>query len=248
MNKIFKIAIIATIIFTFTYAPHSSEAQSYKGDYSNKPAQSKKIDEAAPPIPKIFSSKVSSVTQAEKLDVIYNDLLISLWLYASTDFTYQKALFSNMAAERFQLTRYKKEFSGDLRNAMNNLNKNSKGMAKDIDSAQEKYIKIRETIRLSEQEELEVLWDKKIEELKKDSKSYFKMQHRFLNFYNSLVNFILKQGGSYYYDSKDQQVKFYQYAGYKFFGGTIDKLRKLTYEQITLLKTHTPANTDITFK
>ncbi len=244
MNNIFKIIILSI----FVYTPQLAVAQSYKGDYSSTPSQIEKKDEAAAPVPKVFSSKIGSVEQAEKLDVIYNDLLISLWIYASTDFVYQNSLLENMESNRFQLTRYKKEFSGDLQKSIENLNKNYKNMMNDIEVAQEKYLDIKEMIRNADHKALDKLWDDKISKFKLDSKRYFKMQYKFINFYNSLVNFILKQGGSYYFDSDKQQVIFYNFGGYKFFGQSIDKLNQIHYMQVKLLKTYKPANTDIVFK
>ena len=74
------------------------------------------------------------------------------------------------------------------------------------------------------------------------------MQHKFLNFYKGLVEFILKNGGGYYYDSDELRVKFYKYGEYEFFGKTMDRLNQINYKQIKLLKANKPANTDITLK
>lgn len=216
----------------------------YKGIYTNK--EKKREDKAARPIPKVFSTQVASTKEAEKLDTLYNELYVSLWNYALTDFNYQKQLYTLIEPHRFQITRYSKEFKGILTDAMTNLKQNSKNIDEDIKNANEKYKEIREGIRSVDYEILDKLWPEKIEQFRKEAKQYLKMQHAFLKTYRGLVAFIIKQGGSYYYDTNEQRVKFYKFAGYKFFGKTIDKLRRITYEQKKFLKERAPAGVDVT--
>ncbi len=223
--------------------PSVAHAQ-YKGSYTGK--NKKYVDKAARPVPKVFSTQVTSTKQAEKLDEIYNELYVSLWNYAITDFTYQKKLYALIEPQRFQITRYSKEFKGVLTDAMDNLNKNSKNIDKDIEDANLKYKEIKEGIREVDYEILDKLWTEKIAEFRHDAKQFLKMQHAFLKTYRSLVGFIIKQGGSYYFDTNEQRVKFYKFAGYKFFGKSVDKLRKITYEQKKFLKSKAPARVDVT--
>lgn len=243
MCKIFKNIIIVSIFFSFIYAPLDASAQYYKGQYSNK-SNEKKEDKAARPVPRVFSSQISSVDEAEKLDLIHNDLYTSLWLYAATDFVYQKKMYSQVEPNKFRLTRYAKEFTIDLDKAMDNLNNNYAKITSEIKDAEEKYIEIKSNIAQSEHEILDQLWQGKISKLNETKDHYFKMQSKFLNTYRNLVGFVLKQGGSYAYDSNKGGLVFYNGGAYKYFGQTIDKLKKITYEQKTILKSYIPANLD----
>ncbi len=242
MYKIFKIIVIASFFLSFIFAPSSADAQGYKGGYSQEKKQGKSKDMAAKPIPKIFSSKVTSTYQVEKLDKLYDNLLASLWVYASTDFVYQKKLSAHIKPERFKTTRYSKEFTGDMKAAMDNLNQNYAKMASNIENAQKKYIEIKQGIEISDHEILEKLWNEKISEFQEKSNRYFKMQGKFLNTYKELVGFILNQGGSYYYKSAEREVYFYKFGGYKLYGQYVDKLNMTSFEQKKLLKTMQPAN------
>ncbi len=243
MCKIFKIIIAAFLFVSFAVAPSIATAQGYKGGYSTK--KENKRERALKPAPRVFSSKLISTAQAEKLDVIYDNLFVSLWGYAATDFVYQKKLYTLIEPEKFQLTRYSKEFSGDLNASMDNLNKNYKKMLADIENAEEKYLEIKKGIKMVDHEILEPLWTEKISEFREKVDIYFKMEHKFLNTYKNLVGFIIKQAGSYYYKASDQRVYFYKFGGYQFYGQSIDKLRKISYEQRKLLKTIAPANINV---
>ncbi len=244
MSKNFKyiIAVFSIFCLIAVSLPSTANAQ-YKGNYSSKKKKYK--DKAARPIPRVFSTQVTSTREAEKLDAIYNELYISLWNYAITDFNYQKQLYALIEPQKFQITRYSKEFKGVLADSMENLNENSKNIDKDIENANKKYQKIREGIRSVDYEILDKLWPEKIKQFKKEAKHYLKMQYAFLKTYRGLVGFIIKQGGSYYFDTNEQRVKFYKFAGYKYFGETIDKLRRITYEQKKFLKENAPAGVEI---
>lgn len=222
--------------------PISALAQ-YRGAY---PSEQKKewVDPAAKPIPQIFSSRVASVKQAKKLDVLYQGLYVSLWNYAITDFVYQRKLLELMRAERFQLTRYPAEFEGELKGAMSNLNENYKRMMSDIDSAEAKYKEIREGIRSMDYATLDPLWEEKIQKAREDAKTYFKMQNKYLQTYRQLVAFILKQGGGYYNKAGENKVYFYKNGALQFFAKSIDDLRMTSYEQKEFLKSLAPANAD----
>ncbi len=222
-----------------------SLAQSYHGDIT--PQKKEKIDEAARPIPRIFSSKLVSTQQAERLDAVYNDLLVSLWLKAETDFVYQKKLFAHMEPERFKITRYEKEFSGDLALAMDNLNTNYKKIMDDITNTEKQFALIREGMRTVDYEILDPLWEEKMNAFKALAEQHFKMQFEFLKTYKALINFILKEGGGYYHKSGSREVNFYKISAYTYFAGNIDKLRNISYEQKKLLRSNPPANIDVKF-
>ena len=245
MCKLFKIFLIPALIFSsVALIPNTVRAQGYyKGMYVEKD-KTKKEDKAKRPVPKVFSSKVSSVEQAEKLDKIYNDLFVSLWLYANTDFIYQKKLSTHIQPKKFKLTRYSKEFSGDLKDAMKNINDNYKNMMSDIEKAKEEYSKIKEGLRLGDQDIIEELWNEKISSFEDKAKTYFRMQYEFLKTYRNLVHFILKEGGGYYYNTQANELRFYKLDTYQIYVRLIDKLKKISFEQTKLLKSYPPANID----
>ena len=194
MNKVFKFNLVLFSIFCLTLSslPSAAYAQ-YKGAYSGKKGKFK--DPAARPVPRVFSSQVTSTNEAEKLDKIYNELYVSLWNYAITDFNYQKKLYALIKSERFQVTRYSKEFSGDMSDSIDNLNRNYNNMLADIETTNKKYEDIKEGIRAVDYETLDMLWPEKIEKFHTHAIEYFKMQHAFLKTYRALVAFIIKQGG-----------------------------------------------------
>jgi len=222
-----------------------ANAQKYLGDLPRDGSGAAQEDPRAKPVPRIFSSDMVSTASGEKLDVVYNNLLASLWNYSVTDFRYQNKLMLLMKNERFKTTRYSKEFSRDLDDALANLNANYKSMLDDITFAEERYKTVREEIRSIDYEILDPLWREKINAFKERSKTYFKMQHSFLKTYRTLVAFILKQGGSYYYKEETNRVYFYRFEGYEFFAKSLDKLNRISFEQRKFLKQEPPANFDI---
>ncbi len=244
MYKIFKIAVMTSLFLHLS--SHAIYAQNYKGGYLKDKKENNIDKKLKRPVPKIFSSKLESTTQAEKLDNIYNNLLISLWIYAGTDFSYKKKLYSHIEPIKFQNTRYSKEFTDDMNDAMDNLNNNYQKMTADIENAQKKYLEIKEGIKMADHEILENLWNEKINELKEKSDQYFQLQAKFLNTYKSLVSFILKQGGKYYYKSSENSIYFYKFGAYQLYGKMIDKLNMINFKQKKLLNTMVPANFDIT--
>ncbi|MFP4098048.1 MAG: hypothetical protein ACLFU1_04615 [Alphaproteobacteria bacterium] len=216
----------------------------YRGSFVPEEEPEETVNPEAPPVPQIFSSQVMSKQEAQKLDVLYNSLHISLWNFAVSDFSYQKKLNELMDPKRFHTTRYSKEFSGDLKQALDSLNDNYKKMLRRIERVKEDYTSIREGIRSTDYEVLDPLWDERIGEFEETAKSYFKMQHQYLNTYRNLVAFILKNGGRYFYDSKARRVGFFNFGLYEYFAKQIDKLNDITHEQKKLLKRHPPATND----
>lgn len=245
MCKASRLSLIACSFFALvlTTTPQTASAQ-YHGSYDNSKKKNY-VDAAARPVPRVFSSKVKSTQEAEKLDQLYNQLFISLWNYALSDLNHQKKLYALVDYERFQTTRYSKEFSGPIESAMDNLNRNHQNVKDDIKKANEQYEIIKEGIREVDYETLDQIWPEKIKEFDIHAQKYFDMQFAFLKTYRSLVGYIIKQGGSYYYDSASRSVKFYDLSGWRFFGESLDKMRKITYMQKQHLKQKVPANVDV---
>ncbi len=241
--RVSELAIILIITFAFiVIIPNVAIAQ-YHGSYSGKDSYGEK-EKLEIIVPRVFSSQVSSVQQTEKLDEVYDGLYSALWNYAISDLNYQKQLYSLLENKRFRTTRYAAEFSGVLKSTLNNLNSNHKKMQKAIEEANLDFEYIRKHVSKEDQQKLDVLWTDKIDEYKKFANQYFKMEHQFLKTYRNLAAFILKQGGSYYYDRIARTVKFYKLGAYEFYGQLIDKLHIISYKQVSLLKSHVPANMD----
>ena len=245
MCKVFRLFIAVFSVFSLALlsVPQAASAQ-YLGSYD---AQKKKkyVDAAARPVPRVFSSKVRSTQEAEKLDQLYNQLFISLWNYAISDMNYQKKLYILLEGERFKTTRYAKEFSVPLEGAMDTLNQNHNSLKDDIKQANEQYEIIKEGILVVDHPTIDKLWPEKVKEFEIHAQKYFDMQFAFLKTYRALVGFIMKQGGSYYYDSAERAVKFYDLSGWRYYGESLDKLRKITYTQKQHLKQRVPANVSV---
>lgn len=226
-----KYTFLFTLLALFAFYPASSPvyAQQYLGDLNVDDDEEEA--EKLKPVPKIFSSRLRSVNQAAKLDTEYYNLYVLLWNTASVNYNHQGKLMMHMQIEKFRYTRYTKEFEGDLKEAMSALNGQYKDVQAALDKAQTEYQMIREGIAPSEQETLDALWKEKIDEFKAQSKKYFKSQHTYLVTYKNLVEYIIKQGGSYYYDSTKKAVRFYDITGYTYFAKSIDTMTKLTFDQ-----------------
>ncbi len=245
MFKEMKIALYVSVMFLGGFSSGDVLAQSYTGDISSLSTKQDTQPEYSVPVPRIFSSDVSNVKLVEKLDSVYDNLLMSLWNYGNSDFVHQDKLSSLMEERYFKTTRYAKEFTPSMNNALENLNANYKSMMEEIDAAQAQYENIMKGLKTGDQVKLEPLWTEKITQLRNDAQAYFKMQHEFLNTYRNLVAFVLKQGGSYYYKSETQRVYFYKFGSYHYFGKTIDKLRMISYKQRQFLKARAPSNVDL---
>lgn len=236
-----KTILYISAALTLVTAASPVQAQTYKGDYRAAPKPQEK-DMAAKPVPKVFSSEVSSAAQAQKLDYLYYNLFVTLRNFAVTDGVYKAKLYDLLDPQRFKYTRYSEEFSGDLKAAMDDLNANYKAVRMSIDDAKVKYEEIKRDINITEHEKLDALWEEKLGEFTQTSDRYFKLQNQFLNTYRTLVAFILKQGGSYYYKTGEDRVYFYRFEGYKYYGTTIDKLNKINFEQNKLIDETAPKN------
>lgn len=237
---------VFTLLFVFAFTGYSTQSfAQYRGSLQFQ--DEKKEDKAARPVPRVFSSKVNSVDQAEKLDRILNNLYVSLWNFAGTDFIYQRKLYSLMDFERFKLTRYPAEFDGVVADALQNMNENYTKLQNEIVTAQLTYEDTREGIIESDIETLDPLWADEIAKFEKHAEGFFKMQHTYLKTYNVLVKFILKQGGGYYYDASSHSLKFFQNSVGQFFAKKYDKLRQTSFDQRKLLRSHPPANVDLNF-
>lgn len=239
-----KLYILAFVVVIASLGLSSQAHAQYRGSIQFE--KKKKEDKAAKPVPRVFSSKVKSVDQAEKLDQSLNALYVSLWNFAGTDFIYQRKLYDLLKFERFKLTRYPAEFEGVSAEALDNLNENYSKIQAEIVTADILYDEIQPGILEEDKEMLAELWEQEMETFKNHSDLYFKMQHRYLKTYATMVRFILKQGGTYYYDASSRSLRFYQNSTKQFFGKTYDRLRQISFEQRKHLRTRTPANVDIT--
>ncbi|MDH5722491.1 MAG: hypothetical protein OEY94_04105 [Alphaproteobacteria bacterium] len=224
--------------FSLSMASSRVFAQEYLGDLTVKKEEKK--EERIKPVPKTFSSHLRSINQAEKLDVEYYNLYVLLWNFAQVNYNHQGKLMAHMEAEKFRYTRYPAEFTKDLEDAMKALNEHYKQTQEALEKAETNYKIIREGIMPDEHETLDELWKEKIDEFESRSKVYFKSQHTFLITYKNLVEYIITQGGSYYYDSNKQGVSFYDVTGYTYFAKSIDTMAKISFDQKEYLRKIAP--------
>lgn len=239
-----KKIIFATALFGFMFLGYATDVSAqYRGSLQ---FQEKQKEEKKDPVPKVFSSQVNSVDQAKRLDVILNNLYASLWNFGSADFIHQRKLYDLLKFERFKLTRYKDEFEGPMEVALENLNENYLRMQSEIKAANTSYELIRDGIIAEDYGVLDPLWESEMEKFEEHSDAHFKMQHEYLKTYQIMVKFILKQGGSYYYNASTKGLHFYQNGGLQYFSKVYDKLRKTSFEQRKHLRSKPPANVDVT--
>ncbi len=241
--RIPKFTFVLFLAMSFVIVSSTSALAQYRGAYPGE-GNSEEREKLEILVPQVFSSQISSVDQAKKLDVVYDGLYAALWNYAISDLNYQKQLYTLLDDKRFKTTRYAAEFARILKSAMNNLNENHTKMKKAVEDANLDYKYVRERVRKADQEILDKLWANKIDEYKNSANGYFKFQHKFLKTYRSMVAFILEQGGGYYYNSKEKALKFYKLGAYEFYVKALDKLHVISYEQTKLLKSRPPANMD----
>ncbi len=243
MRKALKITLGYSLLIATLSTPLTATAQ-YRGAYPGN-QEEKQVDKATKPVPKIFSSQVASVTEAQKLDILYQNLYVSLWNYAATDLLYQKKLSNLIKPERFKLTRYAQEFDGDMNNAMNNLNTNYKKLMSDIEDAQAQYQSIRDGIRSADYSTLDPLWEEKMNEFKDQSKEYFSYQNNYLQTYRKLIEFIIEEGGGYYYKPNEGRFYFYKTGTMRYYANMVDRLAQLNYKQKMFLSKYAPVNADL---
>lgn len=233
-------------IIAFVVSLSCFSSTSYAQFLGSLETQQEESDPSAAPVAKIFSSKVVSVIEARKLDVIYDELKVSLWNLASTDFAHQSKLNEIIEPQRFKLTRYAAEFDNDLNAALKVLNEQSAAMKNEIKHANDQYQKIRDGVISNDYEILDALWAEKIKSFEALSERYFKMQFAYLKVYKNLVKFILQEAGSYYYNTAASRVDFYDVAAYQYYVKSLDRMNKISYEQRKLLRSDPPANIDPT--
>lgn len=196
------------------------------------------------PVPKVFSSKLKSTRQAENADYIFYNLKKTLWNVMQINVTHQARLLELIGAETFQTTRYKNEFSRDMELSMSDLNETYNAFKGEVDKAKESALLIREGISEDEQKKFDNLWTQNLGGLETTAEQLFKKQNDFLNTYKSLIIFILKESGQYYYDSARRAVLFTNMGSYRTFGETVENLIKVNREQRDLLLTVAPNAAD----
>lgn len=207
-------------------------------DFYKAPAPLEELDQR--PIPRIFSSQMSEDEPAAlRLDEIYFNLNKALWEYARVDFIHQENLMELMKPYKFQLSRYGAEFRGGLKKAMEDLNANYSNMKKSIDEAEEKYQVIRKSFSEERVKEVDVMWLQQKSVFIERSDKYFKLQSKFLKAYKKLVQFVIDQGGNYYYNPSTGKITFYGVGAYTYFAKALETFSKITREQQTILEDST---------
>lgn len=245
MRKIYKLLFAGLLAFCVPLCvTNDTFAQnSIHGTYNpKKPGPEKKPFQA--PIPKVFSSKLSSTAPAETMDALYYNLQVSLWNFSGTNFNHQGLLLGHMAVEKFVTSRYAKEFTPDLKKGMAALNKTHKDLEMLVQDTDVRYSVVREDVEASEQALADELWNEKKALFLNKSEAYFKMQHRFLVMYKALAEFVVKKGGSYYYADSEKAVKFMNVGDYTYFAKTIDDLVQISKDQKKLLRGFMPSMID----
>lgn len=212
-----------------------SWAQQQKGQYV--PAPVTPPEEGLPPtVPRVFSSQVSSVKQAEKLDIKYHDLTIVLNGYAEIDSGYRQRMMELIEPFKFQITRRKEEFTKDIDDAKRALKDHYKKTKTLIESFENDLNEQAKLYTEAERETIKSVGKQAIESFERKSSEYFKLQAKFIKTYGQLIRFILSNGGGYYYDSGRKDVAFYNAGHYNTFGKMVDDLNKINFDQVQIIK------------
>ena len=170
------------ILLIALYALPSTDAHAQQSLLERPQSGQKKKQEKEyrKPVPRIFSSEFANIEEAERLDILYDSLLETLWRYAASDFNLQKKLNTLIEPQTFGQTRAHVEFTPTLKSAMANLNNNYKNTQSDIESAQKRFADIKLGIRKTEHDALDAMWNDQIKSLGDFADKHFKSQHKFL--------------------------------------------------------------------
>lgn len=229
-------------VFLLTEASSVFAQQSLLSNPSATRQRAAEEKEYKNPVPRIFSSEVTSAEEARRLDKVYDSLLETLWRYAASDFNLQAKLMELLEPRQFGKTRHSKEFEAPLRNSMENLNTNFNALKKDIESANKVFQDVKLGIRESEHEKIEKIWNEKIQSFERFAKTYFESQEKFLNTYRNFVKFIIQQKGGYYYRRAVNDVSFYKNGAYRYYAQSMDTIKKIQFQQRQYLRARPPAN------
>ncbi|MCB1782722.1 MAG: hypothetical protein KDI13_01885 [Alphaproteobacteria bacterium] len=217
--------------------PATAQAQRITNPYK-APQDLDQLDQQD--VPRIFSARLAGdEAAAAKLDRVYYNLNLTLRDYAQVDTIHQKNLMELMQPFHFKLSRYGAEFRRELKQGMDDLNKNYKSMQNDLKTADEAYGVVIRGFSEENQKTVEALWKSQRQVFVDRSNKYFGLQSKFLNTYKSLVHFLIDQGGNYYYDQETQKVAFYDVGAYTYFGKTLENLIQIGRDQRQILSDST---------
>ncbi len=160
--------------------------------------------------------------------------------FAAIDDTYKERLVELIKPYKFQITRRGSEFKADLDSAVKGSRDNYEKMNLLIQQFEESFGSQISLFPTEDRKILQALGQQAIEGFRSKAKKYFRSQAEFLKKYNSLIVFILDQGGSYYYDSQSKSIAFYEAGSYKYFKKVVDQLGRINIEQGELLGSMTP--------
>lgn len=234
MKKTSRFLFCLSILCVSAIASQASWAQ-VKGQYV--PKQEKPEEDTLPAtVPRVFSSQVGSVKQAEKLDLKYYDLTVSLAGFSEVDQSYRASLMEQMEPFKFQVTRRKEEFTKGMDDAKAAVKDNYKKMKALIEAFETQIDEELLFYPEGERKTIEQAGEQAVKSFKKKSDEYFKLQARFIKTYDRLVRFILSNGGAYYYDSASKRLSFYNAGQYNTFGNMVDELNKISFDQNLLIK------------
>lgn len=238
MKKTTRFLFCLSVLCVSALISPPSWAQPAKGQYV--PAPVTPPEEGLPPtVPRVFSSQVSSVKQAEKLDLKYYTLTTMLNGFAETDHSYRARLMEQLEPFKFQVTRRKEEFAKDIKDAKSALEDNYKKYKTAVADFEKDLGEQQKTFPAADQDALKKAGAQALKTYKGKSEEYFKLQAKFIKTYSQLVRFILSHGGSYYYDSGRKAVAFYNAGEANTFVKMYDELNMINFNQKQIMKTFT---------
>lgn len=210
-------------------------SQQVKGQYTPAPkvAEEEKLD---PVIPRVFSSQVTDVKSAEKLDEKLYSLTVVLRGFAEVDATYRERLFELVQPVHFQITRRGREFRKDIVSAKKAVNDNYKSLNKYVEQYNVDMKIALEGFDSADKAIIEKVSAEALKSYLLEANKYFDMQAQFVRTYQKLVNFILDKNGGYYYGGDTKTLSFYDAGDAQAFAKLYDTLKKIEYDQVRLIR------------
>lgn len=235
MKKSSRFLFCLSVLCVTALLSPPSWAQQQKGQYV--PAPVTPPEEGLPPtVPRVFSSQVGSVKQAEKLDLKHYELTTMLNGFAETDYAYRGRLMAHLEPFKFQVTRRKEEFAKDMKDAKRGLEDNYKKYKAALADFEKFLGEQQKIFPAAEGETIKKAGEQALKTYKDKSEEYFKLQAKFIKTYGQLVRFILAHGGSYYYDSGRKAVAFYNAGEANTFVKLVDDLNRINFNQRQIIK------------
>ena len=234
--KIFSRFVLAGACFCFPFiAGQDAFSQQLKGQYNPQP---KVVEEETldPVVPRVFSSQVSDVQKAEKLDQALYSLTLVLNGFVEVDATYKERLFELLQPYKFQVTRRGQEFRKDIASAKKTVKESYDSLNNYVEQYRVNLKAELENFKPEDRKIIEQISEEALKSYLVQANKYFDLQARFIKTYQKLVTFILKNSGGYYHTEGSKVISFYDPGIAESYAKLFDTLTKINFNQVQLVR------------